>query len=64
MREYIKEAKYEEMLSLMQDGEYDGMITMNQALFNLYQEGRITEEIALEKSPFPNEMAMMLRGRV
>jgi twitching motility protein PilT len=64
MRDYIKEAKYEEMLSLMQDGEYDGMITMNQALFNLYQEGRITEEIALEKSPFPNEMAMMLRGRV
>lgn len=64
MRDYIKEAKYEEMLALMQDGEYDGMITMNQALFNLYQEGRITEEVALEKSPFPNEMAMMLRGRV
>ena len=64
MRDYIKEAKYEEMLALMQDGEYDGMITMNQSLFNLYQEGRITEETALEKSPLPNEMAMMLRGRV
>lgn len=64
MRDYIKEAKYEDMMALMTNGEYDGMITMNQSLFNLYQEGRITEETALEKSPFPNEMAMMLRGRV
>lgn len=64
MRDYIKEAKYEDMMALMTNGEYDGMITMNQSLFSLYQEGRITEETALEKSPFPNEMAMMLRGRV
>ncbi|MGB2925542.1 MAG: type IV pilus twitching motility protein PilT [Limnothrix sp.] len=64
MKDYIKDAKYEEMLALMQDGEYDGMVTMNQSLFTLYQDGRITEEIALEKSPTPNEMAMMLRGRV
>lgn len=64
MKDYIKEGKYEDMLALMQDGEYDGMVTMNQSLFNLYQEGRITEEVALEKSPTANEMAMMLRGRV
>lgn len=64
MKDYIKDAKYEDMLALMQDGEYDGMVTMNQSLFNLYQEGRITEEVALEKSPTANEMAMMLRGRV
>ena len=48
----------------MKDGEYDGMITANQSLFNLYQEGRITEETALEMSAVPNELAMMLRGRV
>ncbi|MGB3695431.1 MAG: type IV pilus twitching motility protein PilT [Spirulinaceae cyanobacterium] len=64
MREYIRDDKPEEMLQLMQDGEFDGMITMNQALFNLYQEGRITEETALELSPSQNEMAQMLRGRV
>lgn len=64
MKDYIKEGKYEEMTQLMDQGEFDGMITMNKALFNLYQEGRITEEIALERSPTPNEMAMMLRGRV
>jgi twitching motility protein PilT len=63
VKDYIRQSKYDEIHLLMQDGEYDGMITTNQALFNLYQEGRITEEIALELSPTPNEIAMMLRGR-
>jgi twitching motility protein PilT len=48
----------------MDEGEFDGMVTMNKSLFNLYQEGRITEETALEMSPTQNEMAMMLRGRI
>ena len=43
---------------------YEGMTTMNKSLYGLYQEGRITEEICIEQSPAPNEMAQMLRGRV
>ncbi len=64
VKDYIMGNKYEEIAQLMDEGEYDGMITMNKSLFNLYQEGRITEETALEHSPTRNEMAMMLRGRV
>ncbi|ACK73382.1 twitching motility protein [Gloeothece citriformis PCC 7424] len=64
VRDYIRQGKYDEIAELMKNGEYDGMITTNQSLFNLYQEGRITEETALEMSPVPNELAMMLRGRV
>lgn len=64
VKEYIRDGKYEEITELMLDGEYDGMITMNKSLFNLYQEGRISEETALEWAPSPNEMAQMLRGRV
>ena len=64
VKDYIKQGKYDEIHNLMLDGEYDGMITTNQALFRLYEEGRITEEVALEMSPTANEMAMMLRGRV
>lgn len=64
VKDYVRQGKYEEMAELMKDGEYDGMITANQSLFNLYQEGRITEETALELAPTPNEMAMMLRGRI
>ena len=64
VKDYIKQGKYDEIHQLMQDGEYDGMITTNQALFCLYEDGRITEEVAMEMSPTANEMAMMLRGRV
>ena len=64
VKDYILGNKYEEIGMLMNDGEFDGMITMNKSLFNLYQEGRITEETALERSPTANEMAMMLRGRI
>lgn len=64
VKDYIKQGKYDEIHNLMLDGDYDGMITTNQALFSLYEEGKITEEVALEMSPTPNEMAMMLRGRV
>jgi len=64
VKDWIKDSKYDEISELMNQASFDGMITMNKSLFNLYQEGRITEEIALEMSPTPNEMAQMLRGRV
>jgi twitching motility protein PilT len=64
VKDYIRDGKYDEISELMLDGEYSGMITMNKSLYNLYQEGRISEETAMELSPTPNEMAMMLRGRI
>ncbi|HEY9605982.1 MAG TPA: type IV pilus twitching motility protein PilT [Allocoleopsis sp.] len=64
IKDYIQKGRYDEVAQLMEDGEFDGMVTMNKSLFNLYQEGRITEEVALEMSPAQNEMAMMLRGRI
>lgn len=64
IKEYIIRGQYEEISQIMIRSSFDGMQTMNQALYKLYQEGRITEEEALEKSPTPNEMAQMLRGRV
>jgi len=64
IKEYIVQGKYEEISGIMLKSKFDGMQTMNQALLALYQEGRITEEEALEKSPTPNEMAQFLRGRV
>ncbi|MGL5194549.1 MAG: type IV pilus twitching motility protein PilT [Chroococcales cyanobacterium] len=64
IREYILKDQYEEIQQIMLKDTYEGMTTMNRALYELYQEGRITEEIALEQSPTPNEMAQMLRGRI
>jgi len=64
IKEYIIQSKLEDINQVMLRSEFDGMTTMNKALLQLYQEGRITEEIALEKSPTPNEMAQFLRGRI
>ncbi len=64
IKEYIVKGQMDEINQVMLQSDFDGMITMNKALFNLYQEGRITEEVALENSPTPNEMAQFLRGRI
>ncbi len=64
IKEYIVKDQYEEIQQIMLKDTYEGMTTMNRSLYALYQEGRITEEIALEQSPTPNEMSQMLRGRI
>ena len=64
VKEYVLKDQYEEINQIMLKDTYEGMTTMNRSLYELYNEGRITEEIALEQSPSPNEMAQILRGRI
>ena len=64
VKDYIRRGEVEEIEQLMPRCTFDGMCTMNQSLYKLYESGRITEETALEMSPKPNEMAQALRGRV
>lgn len=64
IRDYIRRGDLDEVEALIPRCEFDGMCTMNQSLYRLYEAGRITEETALEMSPKANEMAQILRGRV
>ncbi len=64
IKDYIIRGQLDEVEALMPKCSFDGMCTMNQTLYALYESGRITEEIALEMSPKQNEMAQMLRGRI
>jgi twitching motility protein PilT len=64
IRDYIKRGAVDEIEELIMADSYEGMCTMNQALFSLYQEGRITEEVCLDAAPRQNEMAQWLRGRI
>lgn len=64
IKDYILRGDLDKIQELIPRCGFDGMCTMNQSLYALYEAGRITEETALEKSPTPNEMAQMLRGRV
>jgi twitching motility protein PilT len=63
IKDYIRRGDLDEIEQIMPQCGFDGMCTMNQSLYKLYEEGRITEEVALEMSPKTNEMAQMLRGR-
>jgi twitching motility protein PilT len=64
IRDYIRKGELDEIEAIIPKCTFDGMCTMNQSLYKLYEAGRITEETALEMSPKPNEMAQILRGRV
>ncbi len=64
IKDYIIRGDLDEVEALIPKCTFDGMCTMNQSLYKLYEAGRITEETALEMSPKPNEMAQILRGRV
>ncbi|MFN4981604.1 MAG: PilT/PilU family type 4a pilus ATPase [Pseudanabaena sp.] len=64
VRDYIKRGEVDEIEAIIPKCTYEGMVNMNQSLYKLYEDGRITEETAVENSPKPNEMAQMLRGRM
>ncbi|MEB3213026.1 MAG: type IV pilus twitching motility protein PilT [Leptolyngbyaceae bacterium] len=64
IKDYIMRGDLDAVQELIPKCTFDGMCTMNQSLYKLYEAGRITEETALEMSPKPNEMAQALRGRV
>jgi twitching motility protein PilT len=64
IRDYIRKGELDEIEAILPRCGFDGMCTMNQSLYKLYEQGQITEEVALEMSPKQNEMAQMLRGRV
>ncbi len=63
-KDYIHRGAVDELDQLIPQCSYDGMQTMNQALYDLVQMGRISPEIAIEASPRSNELAQMLRGKV
>ncbi len=64
IKDYILRGQLDEIEAILPKCTFDGMCTMNQSIYALYEAGRITEETALELSPKQNEMAQMLRGRV
>ncbi|MGF1536237.1 MAG: type IV pilus twitching motility protein PilT [Elainellaceae cyanobacterium] len=64
VRDYLSKGDLDAVEELIPRCNFDGMCTMNQSLYQLYEAGRITEETALEMSPKANEMAQILRGRV
>lgn len=62
VKDFIEKDKLEEVYDLVRKGSFNNMITMNMSLYNLYSDGFITEDVALEYSDDKNELKQMFRG--
>jgi len=60
IRNLIRENKAHQMTSIIQTSSEQGMQTMDQALRDLYQQGAITLEVAMNRSHNPAELEKML----
>ena len=56
----IRERQLQQVYSVIQTGKAEGMVTMNESLRRLVAEGKIDQDLAMERSPRPRELARML----
>lgn len=63
-RDYIQRGELDEIEAIMARSAFDGMVTINQSLALLVQQGRATAEDAMLHSLKPMELSQILRGRV
>ena len=62
VKDYIAKDKIEEIYQLLDDNDYDDMVSMNTSLAELVSLEFISEEEALEHSSDKNELEQMFRG--
>jgi twitching motility protein PilT len=63
-RDYIQRGELDEIEAIMNRSSFDGMMTINQSLAKLVQEGRADADEALHHSLKPAELSQILRGRL
>lgn len=61
IRDYLQKGCIDEIYQLMEEGT-DGSQTLNQALFDLYKNGEITDENALSASLHPDDLNYMIKN--
>lgn len=62
-KDYIQRGALDEVENIMERSGFDGMVTTNQSLQRLVEEGRVDADQAVAVSLKPNELAQALRGR-
>ena len=60
IRNLIRERQLQQVYSVIQTGKSEGMISMNESLKQLVAEGKIDQDMAMDRSPRPRELARML----
>ncbi len=59
--ELVKKSKIEEIKEVMANNTDIGMCTFDQSLFNLYKEGKITEDNAMANADSRNDLSLKIR---
>ncbi len=62
VKKLIEENRLDKLPAAIETGVEDGMLTFNQALFNLVKEGKVTEKDALAKATNPQALEMNFKG--
>jgi twitching motility protein PilT len=62
VRKLLEENRLDKLPAAIETGSEDGMVNFNQALFQLIQEGKVTEKEALAKATNPQVLEMNLKG--
>jgi len=60
-RNMIREGDVHQLYTILETGSREGMITMNQWLYNLHIHGEIAREVALSRSTNTDQMKRMLQ---
>ncbi len=62
IKDFILKDELDQIYTLVKQGTFNDMLTMNNSLYKLFKDGIITEEEALLNSDNKNEIKQMLRG--
>jgi len=61
VQEKIRKGKLEELKKIMRDSRHHGMVTFDQSLFSMYQQGLITYEDALRHADSANDLRLTVK---
>jgi twitching motility protein PilT len=62
VKKMIEENRLDKLPAAIETGNEDGMISFNQALFNLVKQGKVSEKEALSKATNPQALEMNFKG--
>jgi twitching motility protein PilT len=62
IKKMLEENRLDKLTAAIETSADDGMLTFNQALFNLVKSGRVTEKDALSKASNPQALEMNFKG--